>query len=144
METADQEDTVVPRAIPVGGTPPVARAIPTGRSAAPPSASSFGPDGRTYSVPDYADAQLDRMQSRIESLSAALEPDMEALERLRNQIDTARPLVNVRSQAALNAFNEKVQQHSQLKRALQPRVDELSRAVHAYNAELKRVGNFVR
>lgn len=144
-EAADQEAqeaTVVPRAIPVGGTPPVARAIPTSPSSDPIALTSVS--DRNFSIPAHAKASLNRMDARIDSLEAALAPEMALLKRLGDEIDRARPLVNLRSPAAVNAFNEKVRRHSQLQRALQPRSNELSRAIDAYNQELERVGRPVR
>lgn len=100
--------------------------------------------GQTFSVPEYALGTLHRLEAAVEVQRGPMEAQEAALDELGSEIERSRGSLNRSSQAAINAFNAKVDRYNRDGRALQSSIDRFNRAVDAYNTELRRVGRPIR
>ncbi len=100
--------------------------------------------GQTFSIPEHAMGTLNRLESDVEVLRGPMKAQEAALDELDREIESSRRSLNRSSQAAINAFNAKVDRYNRDGRALQSSIDRFNRAVDAYNTELRRVGRPIR
>jgi hypothetical protein len=105
-----------------------------------PSHAMQGANGQRYSIPDYLYPGLKSKSDALNLESAAIDKIDAEHDRVGNEIDNDRKNLDTTDTAAVQAFNQKVNDYNAAGKELDARVKAFNDSVHAFNAELERVG----